>query len=154
MLDNYLQGSLSRKSTRSTMKHIRYILLSVVLLAGCAFNQYQSDVVDNQYNGKQLHADSSAPYIGEWTASSNVGIRAIKIKEDGRVKVCLSPSSGITFGKVYMDGETPAFIFQSGGKAQIVSQEKDILLLDIYGKEEKYYAGMVPDECKTAFLNF
>ena len=136
------------------MKHIRYILFSVVLLASCAFNQSQRDVADNQYNEKQLHADSSAPYVGEWTASSNVGIRSIKIKEDGRIKVCLSPSSGITFGKVYLDGETPAFIFQAGGKAQIISREKDILLLGIYGKEEKYYAGRVPDECKTAFLSF
>jgi len=136
------------------MKHIKYILLSVVLLAGCAFNQYQNDVVDNQYNEKQLYADSSAPYVGEWTASSNVGIRSIKIKEDGRIKVCLSPSSGTTFGKVYLEGEKPAFIFQAGGKAQIISREKDILLLQIYGKEEKYYAGMVPEECKTAFSSF
>ncbi len=145
------------------MKHLKCILLAVVFLAGCTFNQYQSDVAENQYNEKQLHADSSAPYVGEWTALSNIGIRSIKIKEDGRIKVCLTPSSGTTFGKVYLDGETPAFIFQTGAKARIISQEKDFLLLEIYGKEEKYYAGIVPNkyyagivpnECKTAFLNF
>ena len=65
------------------MKLIKHSLLAVVLLAGCAFNQYQGDVGDNQYNEKQRHADSSAPYVGEWTASSKVGIRSIKIKADG-----------------------------------------------------------------------
>ena len=136
------------------MRHIKYSLLSVVLLAGCAFNQYQSDTGDNQYHEKQMFADPSAPYVGEWTASSNVGIRSIKIREDGRIKICLSPSSGTTFGKVYLDNETPAFIFQTGAKAQIISQEKDILLLEIYGKEEEYYAGLVPEECASAFINF
>ena len=136
------------------MKQIKYCLLSVVLLAGCAFNQYQGDVGANQYNDKQIHADSSAPYVGEWTAASNVGIRSIKIKEDGRIKVCLSPSSGVTSGKVYMDNGAPAFIFQTGAKAQIISRGEDSLLLNIYGAQEKYYSGLVPDECVSAFINF
>ena len=136
------------------MKQIKYSLLTVVLLAGCAFNQYQGDVGDNQYNEKQRHADSSAPYVGEWTASSKVGIRSIKIKADGRIKVCLSPSSGVTFGKVYIDNGAPAFIFQTGAKAQIISRDEDSLLLNIYGAQEKYYSGLVPDECLSAFTHF
>ena len=136
------------------MEQIKYSLLTVVLLAGCAFNQYQGDLADNQYNNKQRHTDSSAPYVGEWTAASKVGIRSIKIKEDGRIKVCLSPSSGVTFGKVYLDNGAPAFIFQTGAKAQIISRDEDSLLLNIYGAQEKYYSGLVPDECVSAFNNF
>ena len=136
------------------MKLIKYSLLAVVLLAGCAFNQYQGDVGDNQYNDKQMHADSSAPYVGEWTASSTVGIRSIKIRGDGRIKVCLSPSSGVTFGKVYIENGAPAFIFQTGAKAQIISRDDDSLILNIYGAQEKYYSGLVPDECLSAFTHF
>lgn len=136
------------------MKHIKSGLFSVVLLAGCAFNQYQSDVADNQYYEKQIHADPAAAYVGEWTAATNVGIRSIKIKEDGRIKVCLSPSSGTTGGKVYMDNGTPIFMLKTGAKAKIISMDKDSLLLEVYGKREKYYAGLIPDACASAFINF
>ena len=142
------------------MKHISFGLLFIVLLAGCsldkfhAFNQHQRDKADNQYREKQIHADPFAAYVGEWTAESNVGTRSIKIKDDGRIKVCLSPSYGTTNGKVYMENGAPAFILESGAKASIISMEKDALLLDIYDKQEKYFAGLVPVEWATVFTNF
>jgi len=136
------------------MKCIKFGLCSVVLLAGCAFDQYQHDVGDNQYYEKQRHTDPAATYVGEWTTSTNVGIRSIKIKADGRIKVCLSPSSGTTDGKVYMDNKTPVFILETGAKAKIISMDKDSLLLEIYGNQEKYYAGLVPEACSSTFLNF
>ena len=135
------------------MKNIKFGLLLVVLLAGCALNQYQSDVGDNQYSEKQIHEDPSAAYVGEWTAATNVGVRSIKIEEKGRIKVCLSPSYGTANGKVYMDNGTPTFILETGAKVNIVSVDKESLWLKIYGKQEQYYAGLVPDECATVFMN-
>lgn len=136
------------------MEYIKFSLLSAILLAGCTFNQHQGDVAENQYYDKQIHADPSAAYIGEWTAATNVGLRSIKIKEDGRIKVCLSPSSGTTDGEVYLEKGKPAFILKTGEKANIISIDKDFLLLDVYGKREKYYAGQAPDTCKSTFINF
>ena len=136
------------------MKYIRSCLFLVLLFAGCTFNQYQSDVADNQYYEKQKHKDPSAAYVGEWNAPFNGGMRSIKINEDGRIKVCLSPSSGITDGKVYLDNGTPVFMLKTGAKAKIISMDKDTLLLEIYGKREKYYGGLVPDACTSAFTSF
>jgi hypothetical protein len=136
------------------MKYIRSCLFLVLLFAGCTFNQYQSDVADNQYYEKQKHKDPSAAYVGEWNAPFNGGMRSIKINEDGRIKVCLSPSSGITDGKVYLDNGTPGFMLKTGAIAKIISINKDSLLLEIYGKREKYYVGLVPDACTSAFINF
>ncbi len=140
------------------MKHIKFILLSTLLLAGCEtfsqYNQYQNDVEDNQYYSQQVHADPAAAYVGEWTATTGVGMRAIKIKEDGRIKVCLSPSGGTANGEVHLANNTPVFILESGAKARILSMEKESLLLEIYGKHERYYRDLVPDTCKSIFTNF
>lgn len=136
------------------MKFVRAGLFSVLLFAGCAFNQYQSDIADNQYHEKQIHADPAAAYVGEWTAGTHVGLRSIKIKPDGSIKVCLPSSSGTTEGKVYIDNGMPAFIIKTGAKVKIISMDKDFLLLEVYGKQEKYYAGPVPDACVSAFHNF
>ncbi len=136
------------------MKYCKFSLFLILLLAGCALNQYQSDVGDNQYLKEQIHADPFATYVGEWATVTNVGTRAIKIKDDGRIKVCLSPSYATTNGKVYMANGTPAFILESGAKVKIISMDKDSLLLDIYDKQEKYYAGLIPLECATVFTNF
>jgi hypothetical protein len=140
------------------MKNIKFGLFSVILLAGCGafsqYNQYQNDVEDNQYNEQQIHADPAAAYVGEWTTATNVRIRSIKIKEDGRIKVCLSPSGGTEDGVVYMDNGTPVFMIETGAKARIIGMEKDSLLLEIYGKLEKFYGGQVPEECKSVFTNF
>ena len=136
------------------MKYIKSSLLVCVLLASCAFNDYQSDVADNQYPDKQVHADPAAEYVGEWTASTDTGFRSIKIKEDGKIKVCLSPSSGVSYGKVIIDNERPYFMIKTGAIAKIISMDKDSLLLDLYGKQEKYNAGLVPNECLSALNNF
>jgi hypothetical protein len=136
------------------MKNIKPGLFLVVLLAGCAFDQYHSDVADNQYYEKQIHADPAATYVGEWTAATNVGMRSIKIKEDGRIKVCLSPSSGTEEGEVSLENGAPVFMLKTGAKAKIISMDENSLLLDIYGKQERYYSSRVPDECASAFINF
>ena len=136
------------------MKYIKSSLLVCVLLASCAFNEYQSDVADNRYDEKQVHADPAAAYVGEWTASTYDRSRSIKIKGDGRIKVCLSPSSGVSYGKVFIGNEGPSFMIKTGAIAKIISVDKDSLLLDIYGKQEKYYSDHVPNECLSAFESF
>ncbi|MDH3545181.1 MAG: hypothetical protein OEM65_08660, partial [Desulfuromonadales bacterium] len=77
-----------------------------------------------------------------------------KIKEDGNLLVCLSPSSGTTAGKVYIEKGKPAFIIRTGAKARVISVDKDFLSIELYGKQEKYYADQIPDACSTAFRNF
>jgi len=47
------------------MQHFVVCLLSAALVAGCAFNQYQNDISDNQYYIKKIHADANAAYVGE-----------------------------------------------------------------------------------------
>ena len=136
------------------MQHFVVCLLSAALIAGCAFNQYQNDISNNQYYKTQTHADANAAYVGEWTAATNIGIRSIKIKEDGRIKVCLASSSGTEDGKVYMDSGKPAIIIRTGAKVTIVGMDKDFLLLEVYGKQEKYHAGLVDAACVPAFKNF
>ena len=103
------------------MQHFVVCLLSAALVAGCAFNQYQDDISNNQYFKTKTHADANAAYVGEWTAATNIGIRSIKIKEDGRIKVCLASSSGTEDGKIYMDNGKPAIIIRTGAKVTIVS---------------------------------
>ena len=136
------------------MKYMTVALLSAATVTGCAFNQHQNDISDNQYREKQILADANALYVGEWTAATNIGLRSMKIKRDGRIKVCLSPSSGTTDGKVYLDKGMPAFIFETGAKVKIISMNKDFLLLDVYGQQERYYAGQVDAACASAFNNF
>jgi hypothetical protein len=68
--------------------------------------------------------------------------------------VCLSPSSGTTAGKVYIENGKPTLMIGTGAKARIVSVDKDFLSLDLYGKQEKYFAGQIPEACSTAFRNF
>ena len=136
---------------------VNYFKLSLVLfilLAGCNFNQYQRDTADNQYYEQNIHADPSAAYVGEWTGETDIGRRSIKIKEDGNLLVCLSPSSGTTEGKVYIENGKPTFMVGTGAKARIVSVSEDFLSLEIYGKQEKYFADQIPDACSAAFRNF
>ena len=136
------------------MQHFVACLLSAALIAGCAFNQYQDDISNNQYFKTKTHADANAAYVGEWTAATNIGIRSIKIKEDGRIKVCLASSSGTEDGKIYMDNGKPAIIIRTGAKVTIVGMDKDFLLLEVYGKQEKYHKGLVDAACVPAFRNF
>ena len=136
------------------MQHVVVCLLSAALIAGCAFNQYQNDISNNQYYEKQIYADANAAYVGEWSAATDIGIRSIKIKEDGRIKVCLAASSGTEDGKVYMDNGKPAIIIRTGAKITIVNIDKDFLLLEVYGKQEKYHAGLIDAACVPSFKNF
>ena len=108
------------------MKHFKSGLILIALLAGCAFDRYMSDIADNQYNERQTYADPSAAYVGEWTAATDIGFRSIKIREDGKIKECLSPSSGTTGGKVYIEKGSPAFMMKNGAKTRVVSIEEDL----------------------------
>ena len=128
--------------------------LMLVLLTGCTFNQYQRDVANNRYNEIDAYADPSATYVGEWTAVSNVGVRSIKIRGDGRIKVCLSTSAGVSDGKVFIKDDQPAFMMKTGATAEIVSLDEESMVLYIYGRQEKYYTGLVPKECLSTFNNF
>ena len=112
-----------------------------------------TDVAENAFAEKQAYADAGANYVGEWTASTKIGVRSIKIRADGLAKVCLA-GSGTTDGKVYLEESVPALIVKSGAKVKIVEANKDFLLLNIYGSEEKYYAGQVHETCLSAFANF
>lgn len=136
------------------MNYLKIGLLTMFLLAGCAYNQYQSDIAASEYSVVKRHADAGAAYVGEWTAASKIGVRSIKIKGDGRLKVCLAPSSGTNEGKVYLDNGEPAIIMNTGAKVKFLAVDKEFLMLDIYGQQEKYYAGLVPVECVSAFKNF
>ena len=136
------------------MKHTIIAIFFSGLLLGCAQMKYQRDVSSNEYEEKMIYADANAAYVGEWTALTNVGVRSLKIKEDGRIKICLSPSTGTEDGKVYFDNGTPAFIIETGAKVEIVSMNRDLLVLDVYGRLDKYYAGQVPEECAKVFKLF
>ena len=137
------------------MKFLLIILSAGVVLAGCSYGRFQADVAENQYADKQIHAVSGAAYVGEWTASTKLGLRSIKILADGRAKVCLAgDGAGTTDGKVYLEKAKPALIFKSGAKVEILEANGDFLLLDIYGGQEKYYAGQVDESCQSAFVNF
>ena len=135
------------------MKQLSIGVMTLVLLCGCAQNRLQSDFAENAFLEKQAYADAGAPYVGEWTASTDIGVRSIKIRADGLAKVCLG-GSGTTDGKVYLEDKVPALIVKSGAKVKIVEANKDFLLLNIYGSEEKYYAGQVQEGCRAAFENF
>ena len=136
------------------MNFFRGLLLGVVLLSGCSVDRYQNDVANNRYGAIRPFADPRAAYVGEWTGQSSVGTRSIKIREDGFMKICLSPSSGTAEGKVFLEDGAPAFMVQTGAKIRILEMTRDHLLLDVYGSEERYHAGMVDEFCAPAFKNF
>jgi hypothetical protein len=136
------------------MKTLLPILLTASLLFGCAYNQYEKDTVNNQFFERTTHADPSADYVGEWTAPTKIGFRSLKILEDGRILVCLSPRSGLMQGKVYLENESPAFMIKNGAKAKIISIAENLMILEMYGKQEQYYKDTVPDECVLHFKEF
>lgn len=129
-------------------------LLLVGVLAGCAYEKFQSDLLANAYARTESLADAGAAYVGEWTAPFAGEMRSIKIREDGRVKVCLAPSGGTSEGKVYLDNGVPAIIMESGAKVRILATDREFLLLDIYGDQARYYAGPVDEACVSSFRNF
>ena len=136
---------------------MKYVIIAMCfsgLLLGCAQMKYQKDLSSNEFREKTIHADANAAYVGEWTALTDVGVRSLKIKEDGRIKICLSPSTGTEDGKVYINNGTPAFIIETGAKVEIISIDKDLLIVDVYGRQDKYYAGQVPEACAKVFKLF
>lgn len=135
------------------MQQISIFIVMVSLLCGCVQNRFQSDLAENVFSETKAYVDAGAVYVGEWTASTKIGIRSIKIRGDGLAKVCLA-GSGTTDGKVYLEGLVPALIFKSGARVKFIEVNKEFLLLNIYGSEEKYYAGQVHDSCLSAFANF
>ena len=137
------------------MKFLLMSLSAAAILAGCSYGRFQADVAENEYAEKRPYAVAGAAYVGEWTASTKLGLRSIKILADGRAKVCLAgDGAGITDGKVYLEKTTPALIFKSGAKVKFIEVAADYLLVDIYGDQEKYYAGHVHESCQEAFVNF
>lgn len=122
------------------MKHLKILLFCSVALFGCSFNQLQNDYADNQYFGTAPHADSTAPYIGEWAAGATKWVKILRIRDNGKIKVVLAPGFGACDGKVYLNRERPFLILKDGTKAKIVAVNKDYLLIEAYGKREKFYS--------------
>jgi len=119
------------------MKYIKVLLFCPAILFGCSFNQLQNDYANNQHFEKVKHADSAAPYIGEWAVPETKWLKVLKIRDNGIIRVVLAPEFGAIEGKVYLDKERPFLILKDGTKAKIVSVNKDHLRIEAYGTQEK-----------------
>ena len=130
-------------------------LFSVLLFSGCTTNPEMNDIINNQYEDIKIYSDSYAMYVGEWVGDEKSKLKPIKITKDGKILMCLTKKGSINVnGKVYIaDGEI-FLIFEGGTRYKIISVDKESMLLDYYGDEYKYYAGIVPDKCLEAFKNF
>lgn len=138
-----------------SMQKLLAVIAGVIFLFGCVQARFQADVAENEFAVKQAHADRQAVYVGEWTASTKLGVRSVKILGDGRAKICLAgDGAGTTDAKIYLDDGRPAMIVKTGAKVRMEEANKEFLLLDIYGGLEKYYAGQVHESCQSAFANF
>jgi len=130
-------------------------LFSVLLFSGCTTNPEMNDIINNQYEDVKIYSDSNARYVGEWVGDEKSKLKPIKITKDGKILMCLTKKGSVNVnGKVYIaDGEI-FLIFEGGTRYKIISVDKESMLLDYYGDEYKYYAGIVPDKCLEAFKNF
>ena len=120
------------------MKYLTALLFCPAILFGCSFNQLQNDYANNQHLEKATHADSSAPYIGEWVVQKSKWLKVLKIRDNGIIKVVLAPEFGAIEGKIYLDKERPFLILKDGTKAKIVSVNKDYLRIEAYGRLENF----------------
>ena len=120
------------------MKYIKVLLFCPAILFGCSFNQLQNDYANNQHFEKVTHADSAAPYIGDWAVPKTKWLKVLKIRDNGIIRVVLAPEFGAIEGKVYLDKERPFLILKDGTKAKIVSVNKDHLQIEAYGRLEKF----------------
>ena len=139
------------------MKILILIVTISTMLAGCALStpQFMQDQINNQYFEKNIYADQNSFYIGEWTGATGLGLTAIKINENGNIKMCASNEYfGSINGKVFKEDGNIKMIFESGAQYEIVSLEGDHLLVTVYDQEYKYYSGNVPDRCKEMFSEF
>jgi len=130
-------------------------LFSVLLFSGCTTNPEMNDIINNQYEDVKIYSDSNARYVGEWVGDEKSKLKPIKITKNGKILMCLTKKGSVNVnGKVYIaDGEI-FLIFEGGTRYKIISFDKESMLLDYYGDEYKYYAGIVPDKCLEAFKNF
>jgi hypothetical protein len=135
------------------MRPAIFVTLLLAIACGCAQTRLQADLAENDFAAISAFADAGAGYVGEWTATTSIGTRSVKIREDGLVKVCLA-GSGATDGKIYLDNGVPTLMLKSGARVKFIEVNRDFLLLNIYGSEEKYYSGQVGGMCRSAFDNF
>lgn len=138
------------------MKNLLLIII-LVLFSGCALEtpQFMQDQLNNQYFEKKVFADPNAYYIGEWTGATGPGLTAIKILENGKIKMCASNAHfGSSNGKIFKENEKIKMIFESGTQYEILSLKNDHLLVTVYEQEYKYYAGNVPERCIPIFSEF
>lgn len=137
------------------MKTIVYLVILIIFLSGCTPKIMQDTMMDNKYFEKITHEDPNAPYIGEWTAATEIAITSIKINQKGIIKMCSSnPHFGNTNGKVFKDNGKIKMIYESGVQYEILTVYKDYLIVYAYGKEYKFYSGKVPENCRDLFDQF
>ena len=137
------------------MRPLFVFLFSVLLFSGCTTNPEMNDIINNQYEDVKIYTDSTARYVGEWVGDEKSKLKPIKITKDGKILMCLTKKGSVNVnGKVYIaDGEI-FLIFEGGTRYKIINVDKESMLLDYYGDEYKYYAGIVPVKCLEAFKNF
>ena len=137
------------------MRCLFVCLISVSWLYGCTNSQIMNDIINNQFDDKQIYADATAGYVGEWISDAEASANPLKITKDGRILMCvLKKKAENVDGKVYIEHGDTTFIFAGGTRYKVVSVDNNLMILDYYGKEHKYYAGIVPDKCVVAFKNF
>jgi len=84
------------------------------------------------------HADSAAPYIGDWAVPKTKWLKVLKIRDNGIIRVVLAPEFGAIEGKVYLDKERPFLITNDGTKAKSDSDNKVHLQIEAYGSLDKF----------------
>jgi len=137
------------------VRHLFVCLFLVFLFSGCTTNPEMNDIINNQYEDIKIYSDSGAMYVGEWVGDEKSKLRPIKILEEGRILMCVPKKGSVNVnGKVYIQDGEMFFIFEGGTRYKIKSVDKESMLLDYYGDEYKYHAGIVPDKCLEAFKNF
>lgn len=124
------------------------------LFTGCA-PKFMEEMKNNQYLEKIVFSDKSAPYLGEWTSATSIGLTAIKIRENGTVIMCSSNQYfGNSNGKVFKEEGKVKIIFESGTQYEILSANADHLITSYQGHDYIFYLGKVPGSCKEIFGRF
>ena len=137
------------------VRHISLFLLSLLFCSGCNTNPQMNDIINNQYEDIKAYSDQNAIYVGEWVGDQETKLWPIKIGKDGKVLMCVAKKGHSNVnGKVYIENGETFIIYEGGTRYKIISVDKEIMNLDFYGDEFKYYAGTVPDKCLESFKNF
>lgn len=141
------------------MAILSFFFFSLLFVAGCA-PKWMQDQANNQYFEKITYADIDAPYLGEWTAATGTGLSAIKIDAKGNIKMCSSNQAAVlpyfssSNGKVFKEDGKIKMILDMGYQYEIVSVQKDHLIVNGYGQDVKFYSGKVPGNCREVFDKF